>query len=867
MSDLGSIISVGLSLAAAATGNFWYFAASTAASYIDANNDRRKAERKARQEFNDAQHDRLELVDVTAEAPRTLALGRVRAVEGIRRRWTSGTHSEKFTAIVSCSATEIDGFEGWYVDDMPVTLDGGGYVTQAPFTSGEAKQRNTQGTLNGSGGATVTLAYTPVVGSVKALWFDGSGSYGSGPLTVSVAGAVVTLSGGPPSASYMVWTDEASSLSYLRIRPFTGSASQNIGSGLAAEYPGKITATDKFGSIAGFTLDLLYSPDVFPQGRPNVTPLFRGARCYDPRLDSTVPGGSGSHRFATPSTWAFSENPALLMLRYAMWGYGLNLPASCIRMADVMAAANACDVSTVFTLRKPDTSTATVTLPRYRAAMVVAAGEDPRAVLDRLAAAMAGEWAFDGPELRMRAGAMASPVFTANESWIANDTSADGEVANDSAVVATQAVTREQRVNLVGGQCVDQDQRWQTLPYPAARDSTLIAAKGEKRADVDFEAVSHIAHAQHLAGIKIRRAQAGMQLKANMGPEADLLELFDVGAVNLAGWGISGKTVEVTGLRGGPQGITEVQLREIASAIFDPVAELTGRDPAPDSGLRAPWEVAKLPAITVTSGTAPTLDGSVITRTVVAWAAVADEWIRNGGAIEVQYTRADEALPAGDWAMWEEPGSSVQAIIGGLMAGRPYVFRAREVQKMPLVRGAWSPWVIATIAAPPLVSTSGLASGAATEVLSELVSAKTYPKGFAAGPKFIDGPTFTPSVNAIAEVTVKFDGHASGTAGAEWGGAFAGVACELTSDLSVDGGDAEVWTFDASHLSNANKVQGASGMDTTRAAYTLAGRFPVTAGQTYRAGLFLKGAVPDFGISFVANVDGGLQVQVTLIKR
>ncbi|KKL49896.1 hypothetical protein LCGC14_2310940, partial [marine sediment metagenome] len=39
-------------------------------------------------------------------------------------------------------------------------------------------------------------------------------------------------------------------------------------------------------------------------GRLQPLAQIKGAKLYDPRLDSTVPGGSGAHRFADPATWA-----------------------------------------------------------------------------------------------------------------------------------------------------------------------------------------------------------------------------------------------------------------------------------------------------------------------------------------------------------------------------------------------------------------------------------------------------------------------------------------------------------------------------------------------------------------------------------
>lgn len=50
------------------------------------------------------------------------------------------------------------------------------------------------------------------------------------------------------------------------------------------------------------------------------TPLnvIEGLYCWDPRLDSTYPGGSGTCRLNDPSTWVWRENPALFALKWAL---------------------------------------------------------------------------------------------------------------------------------------------------------------------------------------------------------------------------------------------------------------------------------------------------------------------------------------------------------------------------------------------------------------------------------------------------------------------------------------------------------------------------------------------------------------------
>jgi hypothetical protein len=54
--------------------------------------------------------------------------------------------------------------------------------------------------------------------------------------------------------------------------------------------------------------------------QPKPRHIIKGLRVYDWRQDSTYPGGAGSQRLNDPSTWTFSENPALWA---AKWTYGL----------------------------------------------------------------------------------------------------------------------------------------------------------------------------------------------------------------------------------------------------------------------------------------------------------------------------------------------------------------------------------------------------------------------------------------------------------------------------------------------------------------------------------------------------------------
>jgi hypothetical protein len=784
MSRWGSFFRIaGAYLVGVYTGNW-----ALLASQLAAEEGRRKRDsnnKRARREFNAAQKDRLEMVDIQPSAPRTLCLGRVRHVEGIRRRWSSGVHKEKATLIVSFAGHEIDGYEQWYLDDLPVTLDVDGYVQESSLGTGTGYTTNTSGyaigatsigLITGSGtilagdtvrfngdstyytvatgitgpgtlvlGGTglrkaiaasavtvevvkspfarptraqvmqyatyvsgtlpVTLSEPALAGTVNVLASDGTA--GEALVATLTEGVDFTVSGtalsitSSPHPNITITFTSGQSIKAVRIRPYLGTATQNVGGDLAAEYPGFITSADKFAGIALAVVDFIYNPDSFPQSFPTVAPVFRGAKCYDPRKDSTYPGGSGAHRLADPSTWEFTENPSLHLQRYITWYSGLNLRTKDYSMADVFSEANVCAASTVFTLTATGGGTSTVTLPLYSSGITITADTDPRQGLSAILETMAGDYGWAGGIFRFRAGRMGTPVFAMDTSWLVQGVDDSGEPDGEAVITAVQGLPREQRVNRVTGRCVDRDQRYQMLPFPDVEDTVLIAAKGERPEEIDFAGVNHIAHAQHLGSIMIREAHAGQRLEVRCGWQALDLELFDVGTITHPRSGMSAKTQEVRGWQWNPAGDPfKVKLAEITAAMFDVQNPLIGRDPAPDSTLRRPWDVEQLGALTVTSGTAELADsGSIVQRMKVAWPAVVGENVRQGGEIEVQYHNALQPMPAGDWPNWPEQGYSTFTIIPGVQTGNVYLVRARAVQKIPLVRGQWTPVVVHKVAA------------------------------------------------------------------------------------------------------------------------------------------------------------------------
>lgn len=79
----------------------------------------------------------------------------------------------------------------------------------------------------------------------------------------------------------------------------------------------------------------------------------KGVLCYDPRKDSTYPGGNGAQRADDQTTWAWSNNPFVVGITWCLgWRQnggklvaGVGLPASGLILAQFVEGANVADIN------------------------------------------------------------------------------------------------------------------------------------------------------------------------------------------------------------------------------------------------------------------------------------------------------------------------------------------------------------------------------------------------------------------------------------------------------------------------------------------------------------------------------------------
>ena len=95
---------------------------------------------------------------------------------------------------------------------------------------------------------------------------------------------------------------------------------------LIASSGGQWTSSHRVRGIAYLACSYEYDTKGMFSSIPQLTVVCRGKKLYDPRKDGSITGGTGSHRYNTPSTFEWSDNAALCLLDYMrdnQYGKGL----------------------------------------------------------------------------------------------------------------------------------------------------------------------------------------------------------------------------------------------------------------------------------------------------------------------------------------------------------------------------------------------------------------------------------------------------------------------------------------------------------------------------------------------------------------
>lgn len=306
---------------------------------------------------------------------------------------------------------------------------------------------------------------------------------------------------------------------------------------------------------------------VWSGGRPSFLWVVDGKKCYDPRLDSTVAGGSGAHRWADPTTWAWTDNASVCRYNWVRGIYALDQvtdPQSLLMgrgltnleapEVNVFAYANFCDESVPLLAGGSE--------KRYTVNGVIRSNERYVDTEKMFADAMGGIIIQPGGSVEVEPGHARSPTFS---------------FTDDDLIVGTRVATSPFRsvadnawINTIIPRYVEPTQKWQDHAAPVRRDPADVTADGEAReVGMALTMVTSGTQAQRLGEIQRRLGRLVGTATVTLGPRFGGIEEGDWGTWSSARHRAGSGTWRVEAYRIDEKRQVTLTLREINSAVYD----------------------------------------------------------------------------------------------------------------------------------------------------------------------------------------------------------------------------------------------------------------------------------------------------------
>lgn len=349
-------------------------------------------------------------------------------------------------------------------------------------------------------------------------WLHSWTTYSIGPIdsfqdfdanqtAVTFSAGVATTS---PWASKMWLKTEAGSQPASYISPPSGT-------GTVPEW----TSSHKLSGLASSDWVLQADAKAYPSGAPQPLQVLKGVKVYDPRLDSTYPGGSGTQRSNDETTWTWSENPWLHGLTWCLGRYqnsvrvmGLGALPAQIDVAAYVAGANVADANS------------------WTIGGVVTSKDSKWDVLKTILQAGGGEPA--------RQGALISGLVNTPLVSVATLTGAD--------VLGTPSITgsqpRRSRINTVVPTYRSEAHNWDMVAADPVVISTYVTADGQARSlAVTYTLVQNVTQAAQLAAYDIYNAREFGPVVLQLKPRWNGLKPGDCITINESELGMSSQTL------------------------------------------------------------------------------------------------------------------------------------------------------------------------------------------------------------------------------------------------------------------------------------------------------------------------------------
>ncbi|WP_395444059.1 hypothetical protein [Caulobacter sp. UC70_42] len=408
-------------------------------------------------------------------------------------------------------------------------------------------------------------------------------------------------------------------------------------------------SADKLTGLAHALMLCTYDTKVFPNGLPSKNLwVGSGLKHYDPRKDSTQPGGSGAHRWGQPSTYEFSENPGVVGLNWSLgiWSNGKRVGGIGASFDDIdlpafVSMANVCDAN------------------GWKVGGVVTSDDSKFNVLNAILQAGGAVAAARGAQLSVIQNAPKASVYTLG----ADDIVGTVEINNTTGF--------RDRKNTIVPRYRAESQGWEVIAGETVTASTYVTEDaGETRSvEVQYALVQGAAQAHQLAAYDLVNTREFLTATVTCKPRLLNVRVGDCITTNVPDLGMNGRKMLVVGRSLDPASLqVTLNLRAETDAkhafalgqsqTAPPSPALGGFDPSnPPAPANVAWAI---------TGTTVTSISGVKEPAIVVTGACDDP---NASSIIVEYRKVGET----DWTAYSEyPTTTTRIEVTGVSAGQQY---------------------------------------------------------------------------------------------------------------------------------------------------------------------------------------------------
>jgi hypothetical protein len=445
-----------------------------------------------------------------------------------------------------------------------------------------------------------------------------------------------------------------------------------------------------------------------------ITQVIRGAKVYDPRLDSTN-GGSGAQRANDQSTWTWSDNWALIVAHYLLGYksnskliYGVGVAITDIDWVSVAAMADVCD--TVIDGKA-----------KYKIGGIFAISQDHESIIGQLESAVGGKVSNFGGKYYL---------WCPHNDLSSVGTLTDADIVADGGIQYTPSGAIENLFNTARGQYVEPSILYQLQPYPEVIESTAVTEDGRDRLlQQDFAMIQDVEIAQRVARELIRRSRFSGTLTVVVGPKGLLVKPFDVITVNFRETNFTNELFRVVSMQYSIGGAVILELLEEDASIYDVTTPLGTSLVQLDPNAYDPAAVYTVSGLSLTQVSVAGSGGTTIDGIKISWTQppgfvdFTEGGFRKAGDADYIYDRAQRGASSG--------------VIAPVQPGTSYEVRIRHVS----IAGVAGPYATASITTGTTTSIGSavIANGSITNakldanaVAANVFAAGVQPIGIAA---------------------------------------------------------------------------------------------------------------------------------------